>query len=116
MHQQSQRQLQDRVTALTIPEVLEAAKRFFARRGGVYSAFVEKQGATYVVLRGQGGEEIVVGAYATPGGSAVSGSTYLFDQQVSQFLESLPPAAPIAPVSEEVAVDVIDAAPPTVGS
>lgn len=102
MHQQSQRQLQDRVTALSISEVLDAAKRYFARRGGVYSAFLEKQGPSHVVLRGQGGEEIVIGAQSAPGGSAVSASSYLFDQQIAQFLASLPPAAPVAPVVEEV--------------
>jgi len=100
MHQQSQRQLQDRVTALTIPDVLTAAVQFFARRGGVYSAYLEKQGPSHVVMRGQGGEEIVVAARTVPGGSAVSGSSYLFDQQVAQFLASLPPAAPI-PVEPE---------------
>ena len=116
MHQQSQRQLQDRVTALSIPEVLDAAKRFFARRGGVYSAFLEKQGPSHVVLRGQGGEEIVIGAHSAPGGSAVSGSSYLFDQQVAQFLSSLPPAAPVAPVVEAVVDVVVDVAPPSVAS
>ena len=114
MHQQSQRQLQDRVTALTIPEVLDAAKRFFVRRGGVYSAFLETQGPSHVALRGQGGEEIVIGAYATPGGSAVSASSYLFDQQVAQFLDSLPPAAPMGAVSEDVAGDVVAAPAPSV--
>jgi hypothetical protein len=46
------------------------------------------------VLRGQGGEEIVIGGYAVPGGTAVSGSSYLFDQQIARFLDSLPIALP----------------------
>lgn len=105
MHQQSQRQLQDRVTALTIPDVLDAAVHFFSRRGGVYSAYLEKQGPSHVVMRGQGGEEIVVAARTVPGGSAVSGSSYLFDQQIAQFLASLPPAAPIPPEAPALPAD-----------
>jgi hypothetical protein len=94
MHYQSNRQLQERLTSLPVPEVLEAATRFFAQRSGVYSAFVEKQGPSHLVLRGQGGEEIVIGARVTAGGTSVSGSTYLFDAQVARFLDSLPPAPP----------------------
>ncbi len=115
MHQQSNRQLQDCVSALSIPEVLESAKRFFARRGGVYAAFLEREGPAHVVLRGQGGEEIVIGAYAAPGGSAVSGSSYLFDQQVAQFLASLPPALPVTPPMAEQG-SAAAAVAPSVGS
>ncbi|MBL0170662.1 MAG: hypothetical protein IPP90_08005 [Gemmatimonadaceae bacterium] len=95
MHQQSSRQLQDRLTALDIPAVLDHATRFFARLGGVYAAFPEKRGPSHVVLRGQGGEEIAIAARAVPGGTAVSGSSYLFDQQVARFLDSLPPLATV---------------------
>jgi len=98
MHQQSSRQLQVVLTSLAITEVLDSAIKFFSRRSGVYSAFLEKRGPTHVVLRGQGGEEIAIGAYAAPGGTSVSGSSYLFDQQVTRFLDSLPRAeVPIAP-------------------
>ena len=106
MHYQSNRQLQERVTSLPVAEVLEAATRFFARRSGVYSAFVEKQGPSHLVLRGQGGEEIVIGARVTDHGTSVSGSTYLFDAQVARFLDSLPPA----PRSEGVTTVSGDAA------
>lgn len=95
-HQQSKRQLQDTLTSLSVAEVISAATKFFSQRNGVYSAFVEKQGPSHVVLRGQGGEEIAIGARETAAGTAVSGSSYLFDQQVARFLESLPPAAPAA--------------------
>ncbi|MEO7520238.1 MAG: hypothetical protein ABIW79_00340 [Gemmatimonas sp.] len=108
MHYQSNRQLQERITSLPVPEVLEAAIRFFVRRSGVYSAFVEKQGPTYVVLRGQGGEEIAIGARVTEAGTSVSGSTYLFDAQVAQFLGSLPPASAsvsVAPLSDDQTAD-----------
>jgi hypothetical protein len=93
-HQQSSRQLQETLTSSSVAEVLAAATHFFARRSGVYTAFVEKQGPTHVVLRGQGGEELVIGARLTPAGTAVSGSSYLFDQQIARFLESLPAAPP----------------------
>jgi hypothetical protein len=93
MHNQSNRQLQERLTSLPVPEVLEAATRFFARHNGVYSAFIEKQSPTHVALRGQGSEEIVIAARAVEAGIMVTGSTYLYDQQVARFLDSLPPAA-----------------------
>lgn len=94
MHQQSARQLQERVTSLGIDAVLDHATQFFARTSGMYSAFLETRGPAHVVLRGQGGEEIAIAARLVPGGTAVSGSSYLFDQQVARFLDSLPrPAA-----------------------
>ncbi len=99
MHQQSSRQLQERFTSLSRADVVSHAAEFFARRGGIYTAFVEKQGPSYIVLRGQGGEEIAIGARDTDHGTAVTGSTYLFDQQVARFLDSLPPAAPTTDIS-----------------
>jgi hypothetical protein len=109
MHQQATRQLQERHTTLGVKEALDEATRFFAR-GGVYTAFIEKQGPTHLVLRGQGGEEIVIGARPIEGGSAVTGSSYLFDQQIARFLDSLPPA----PTIEAGAVaELSDASPDT---
>lgn len=96
-HQQSARKLQDTLTSIPVADVLEAAVQFFASRSGVYTAFLEKRGPTHVALRGQGGEEIVIGARVTPEGTAVSGSSYLFDQQIARFFESLPPAPTRAP-------------------
>lgn len=98
-HQQSRRQLQEALTALPVAEVITTAVHFFSRRSGVYTAFVEKQGPSHVVLRGQGGEEIAIAARVTPAGTVVSGSSYLFDQQVARFLESLPPAPPVTDTS-----------------
>ncbi len=104
MHQQSNRQLQERLTSLPIAEVIALAARDFTRRGGVYTTFIEKRGPSHLVLRGQGGEELVIAARLTDAGTAVSGSTYMFDQQVARFLDSLPPAppAPSAPVVDDV--------------
>ncbi|MGI8496310.1 MAG: hypothetical protein ACR2OG_01830 [Gemmatimonadaceae bacterium] len=87
-------------SAGTPAEVLAAAKRFFAGRNPIYAAFLEKEGPNYLALRGQGGEEIVIAAEAIEGGSAVRGSTYLFDQQLHRFfstLDSLPQAQGTGP-------------------
>lgn len=91
MHQQSTRQLQERVTSLAPAAVLDQAVQFFSRQSGVYAAFPEKRGPTHVMLRGQGGEEIAIAAWNTEAGTMVSGSSYMFDQQVVRFLDALPP-------------------------
>jgi hypothetical protein len=103
MHQQSNRQLQERLTALPIADVIAMAARYFTRRSGVYAAFIEKQGPSHLVLRGQGGEELVIAARLTDAGTAVTGSTYMFDQQVARFLDSLPPALPVLVPAADVA-------------
>jgi hypothetical protein len=99
MNQQQGRTLQETVTAMPAAEVLAEAKRFFARRNTIYAAFVEKEGPTFVALRGQGGEEVIVGVAPADGGTRVTGSTYLFDQQVGRFFSTLPPARPSAPAA-----------------
>ncbi len=93
MHNQSKRTLQQHRTSVTPAEVLRAARAFFAEGSSIYAAFVEKEGPNHLVLRGQGGEEIVIAAFADQGGTAVSGSSYMFDQQVARFLTTLAPAA-----------------------
>ena len=105
MHNQSDRQLQERLTSLPVSDVLQAATRFFARQSGVYSAFIEKQGPSHVALRGQGTQEIVIAARVTDAGTMVTGSTYLFDQQVARFLGALPQADGHAPTSALPAID-----------
>jgi hypothetical protein len=87
------RTLQQTVTSLTPSQVLAAAKQYFYDRNSIYPAFLEKEGPTYVTFRGQGGEELVVGVSSESGGTAVTGSTYLFDQQIARFFATLPPAA-----------------------
>lgn len=94
-HQQSNRTLQHQRTTLSTDEVLAVARDFFARRSGIYAAFLEKQGPNWVSLRGQGGEEIIVAATEESGGTSVTASSYMFDAQVAQFLTSLPPAADV---------------------
>ena len=94
MNNQEDRTLQEARTTMSVPEVIEAAKRFFARRNSLYAAFVEREGPTFVSLRGQGGEEVLIGATTAKdsAGTLVTGSTYLFDQQVARFFATLPPA------------------------
>ena len=90
VNSQRGRTLQEAVTTASAEEVLTAAKGFFSRRNSVYSAFLEKEGPGFVTFRGQGGEEIVVGTVPAEGGTRVTASTYLFDQQVARFLSTLP--------------------------
>jgi hypothetical protein len=93
MNIQEDRTLQEARTTMSAPEVIEAAKRFFSCCNSLYAAFVEREGPTFVSLRGQGGEEVLIGV--TPAkdsvGTLVTGSTYLFDQQVARFFATLPP-------------------------
>jgi hypothetical protein len=88
---QQDRTLQQTMTTLAPDEVLSQAKQFFARRANIYAAFLDMEGPTHVSLRGQGGEEVVIGVRSTPEGTEVTGSTYIFDQQVARFFSTLPP-------------------------
>lgn len=90
---QTNRTLQETVTTLDSAATLAAAKRFFARQNGIYSAFPEQESAAHLTLRGQGGEEVVVAVAPIRGGTRVTGSTYLFDQQLSRFFDTLPAPA-----------------------
>ncbi len=80
----------DILTTLDGPEVLRRAKCFFAERVPLYAAFPEKEGPTYLVLRGQGGEEIAIATLPAAAGTRVRASTLLFDQPVDRFLSTLP--------------------------
>ena len=95
---QQSRTLQETRTTLAPTEVLTAAKRYFARNNGVYSAFLEREGPTFANVRGMGGEELIVGVQSDGAGTRVTASSYLFDQQIGRFFASLPPATASAPV------------------
>ena len=71
---------------------MAAAKDFFGGQNAIYAAFVEREGPNHLVLRGQGGEEIALGAQTVDGATRVTGSSYMFDAQVARFLSSLPVA------------------------
>jgi hypothetical protein len=88
---QSERTLQEYHTTLPAGEVVSRAKKWFAKRNGIYAAFVEKEAPTFVTLRGQGGEEIVIGTTPKGDGTLVTGSSYLFDMQIARFFSTLPP-------------------------
>ena len=83
---------------MTPAAVLAAAKSFFPNQSGIYAAYPEQEGAGFVTFRGQGGEELVIGATADASATIVRGSTYLFDQQVGRFLTTLDPL----PFAEQV--------------
>ena len=78
------------ITSLAPEAVLEAAQAFFALRVPATAAFPETASSRHVVLRGQGGEEIVIGVLPVPGGTAVRGSSQFFGQQVKRFFTTLP--------------------------
>ena len=78
------------VTSLAGPEVLKRAKAFFGRRIPNAAAFLERESADMLVLRGQGGEEIVFATAAGDGGTRVRGSTMLFGQAINRFFTTLP--------------------------
>jgi hypothetical protein len=81
------------ITSLSAAEVLTRAKRFFAERIPLAAAYPEKEGPAFLVLRGQGGEEIAIAVSPAPGGTRVRGSTLLFDQSLDRFLSTLPAPA-----------------------
>lgn len=85
--------MQETTTSLPPEAVLDAAREFFARRNPLYAAFVEQESDRHVSLRGQGGEEVVIGVSPAANGTRVTGSTYMFDAQVGRFLSLLPPAS-----------------------
>jgi hypothetical protein len=102
-------------TSLGGAEVLQAATDFFAQRNGIYAAFPEKSGPTFVALRGQGGEDVLFGVATIPGGTRVTGSSYMFDQQIARFLSTLPryvvpPPAPAVASGDETATPASPAA------
>ena len=73
--------------------MLDRAKLFFANRPSLYPAYIDEEGPGFCTFRGQGGEEIVIGVAPSPnGGTRVTGSSYLFDMQVSRFFATLNPA------------------------
>jgi hypothetical protein len=53
----------------------------------------------HVTMRGQGGEEVVIGVVPGAGATKVTGSTYLFDQQIARFFATLAPV-PLAVSTE----------------
>jgi len=84
-------------TSVTLPpaEVLARAQAFFSERVPNSAAYVEKTGPRFVVLRGQGGEEVVFSAWEDGGVTRVRASTLFFDQAVDRFFSTLPLASAV---------------------
>ena len=78
-------------------DVLARAQQFFAERVPNAAAFVEKTGPTFLILRGQGGEEVVFSAWsdAENGVTRVRASTLFFDQALDRFFSTLPLASQV---------------------
>ena len=87
---QERRTLQEFRTSASAAEVLAWAKAFFSRQNAIYSAFLERESDTHLVFRGQGGEELLIAATPRDGQTLVTGSSYLFDQQIARFFATLP--------------------------
>ncbi len=86
----------DVVTTLDGAEVLRRAKAFFAERVPMQAAFPEKEGPSFVTLRGQGGEEVAIAVMKGANGTLVRASTLLFDQPLDRFLSTLPASSETA--------------------
>jgi hypothetical protein len=84
--------IHETTTSLDGPAVLAQARRFFAERIPHQAAYPEKSGPTWLTLRGQGGEEVAIAVFAEADRTRVRASTLLFDQAVTRFLTTLPPA------------------------
>lgn len=108
---QRSRTVQEATTALSPAEVFSEAKRFFGRQSGVYSAFIEQEGPTHITLRGQGGEEIVIGTAVAGGATHVTASSYLFDQQIARFFSTLPPLPQT--IADAIASPAVSSAKPS---
>jgi hypothetical protein len=88
--------IHEATTTLPAAEVLERARQFFAERVPANAAFPEKEGPTWIVLRGQGGEEISLAVTSVDGVSKIRASTLLFDQGIARFLSTLPAPAAVS--------------------
>lgn len=84
------------ITSLPTREILSRAKEFFGERVPQVAAYPEKEGDSWLTLRGQGGEEVAIAVFDTPEGRRVRGSTLFFDQALDRFLSTLPAAEAVA--------------------
>lgn len=84
-------------TTVSLPpaDVLARAQQFFAERVPNSAAYVEQSGPRFVVMRGQGGEEVVFSAWDDGGVTRVRASTLFFDQAVDRFFSTLPLASAV---------------------
>jgi hypothetical protein len=82
--------IHETTTTISGADVLQRAKKFFAERVPQYAAFPDEQGADWLTLRGQGGEEVAIAVVSEGGLTKIRASTLMFDQGVARFLNTLP--------------------------
>lgn len=82
--------IHETTTSLAPSEVIARAKAFFAERVPNQAAFPEKEGKTFLTLRGQGGEEITLAVIPGDRFNRIRASTLFFDQGLARFLSTLP--------------------------
>lgn len=78
-------------TSLAGPEVFARAVTFFAERVPLTAAFPERRSDSFLVLRGQGGEELTIALLPSTQGTRLRGSTLFYDQALERFFSTLPP-------------------------
>ena len=83
-------------TSLPAAEVLQRAVEFFGERVPHTAAYPERRTDGYLLLRGQGGEEIALVVLPESGSTRVRASTLFFDQAIGRFFSTLPGQAEAA--------------------
>lgn len=86
--------VQEVVTDLAPDEVVRQARDFFMTRFSQYSAFVQDESDSHIVL-GLDSGEVVIGTTQEDGRTRVRGSTSRVHHELSQFLATLAPAEEI---------------------
>ena len=87
--------IHETLTPLPAAEVLRRAKVFFSERVPHHAAFLEREGPSFAIFRGQGGEELALAVVPADGGTRVRASSSFFDQAIGRFFSTLP--APVQP-------------------
>lgn len=83
--------VQEVVTDFSAAEVVRMARDYFTTRFSQYSAFVQEESASHIVLGFDTGE-VVIGTVQEDGRTKVRGSTSRVHHELSQFLATLAPA------------------------
>lgn len=84
--------IHETLTQLPGAEVLRRAKAFFPERVPHNAAFLEREGPSFAIFRGQGGEELALAVMAAESGTRVRASSSFFDQAIGRFFSTLPAA------------------------
>jgi hypothetical protein len=85
-----------KTTSLDAAEFFVRARQFFAERVPQQAAYPEKSGDSWIVFRGQGGEELTIAVFPEGPAFRVRASTLFFDQPLDRFLSTLPEAEVVA--------------------